>query len=145
MLEDIGKVSQIASPYTLEEGELMKRVQSLQTEFGTLRDRLEQLWKVSPAKMTSPRNYAFSATAKKETTTLSENNTRATGGSNSIVIIEPRLPTNSVSVISFRVHKCGWLLLGVCYQALVEKQNYRSSRKIIGVYSKCRWRHIRPL
>lgn len=135
MLEDIGKVSQAASPYTLEEGELVKRVQSLQAEFGTLRDKLEQLWKVSPVKVALPCKFTFSATAKRESTTLSENNTRATGGSYSTVIIEPRLPTNSVSKISFRIHKCGWLLLGVCYRALVEKRNFAYSRKVTELFS----------
>lgn len=34
---------------------------------------------------------------------------------------------NSTSKISFRIHKCSWIHLGVCFRELVEKRNYAQS------------------
>lgn len=69
--------------------------------------------------------FSFSPTFKQGSTVLSENNTRVTGkGIHTSAIVEPRLPMNSKSKISFKVNKNGWLYVGVCYPAVLDQPNY---------------------
>lgn len=66
-----------------------------------------------------PEKFVFSADAKHNSIVLTEFETRAFGSSTdtsyATAVIEPILPLDSISRISFRINNSRSLFIGVCY------------------------------
>lgn len=126
MLQDIGNASKVPNPYSFEEGELGKRVETIEAEFSSLRHKIKQLWQTElPKSVASAPRFTFSAILKHTSIALSDSNSRATGGGiYSTALIEPPLPMNTPCKISFMINKHIWILLGVCYRKETEKRSF---------------------